>query len=296
MHSEPIGKKQDSMNVIYFDRNVFDNICTLSCGVTKEDVAKIQRAVESGKITIPASYTVIEETVPIIRASEEKYEQHIQTVLNLVDKDRIIKPHNQLIREDCLSYAFGQPLSPRMEATSTHFRRVLNLSINRDDLKALTEEIHEFYTRLAAKSQVQFDDLLDEMKQMGLRGYDNFQDAWEALSLVIVEGVVSRLPRTPKRLCRKRGIKRMLNIKSIRIGTIYYCWFYYSHWLKTDGKPGKVQESEAGDFFHAICASAADIFVTQESKNKYGKLPFILSQVPIPKFTVMGLKEFVATL
>lgn len=284
------------MNVIYFDRNVFDNICTLSCGVTKEDVATIRRAVESGKIMIPASYTVIEETVPIIRASEERYEQHIQTVLSLVDKDRIIKPHNQLIREDCLSYALGQPLTPRTEATPTHFRGVLNLSINRDDLKVLTDEIHDFYTKLAAKSQDQFDDLLDEMRRMGLSGYNNFQAAWDALSLVIVEGVVSRLPRIPKRLCRKRGIKHMLNIKSIRVGTIYYCWFYYSHWLKTDGKPGKVQESEAGDFFHAICASAADVFVTQESKNKYGRLPFILSQVPIPKFSVMSLKEFVAAL
>jgi hypothetical protein len=69
------------MSVIYFDRNVFDHLCTLNCGVTEGDVAKIQQAVDSGAITIPASYTVVEETIPLIRLSEEKYEQHIQTVL-----------------------------------------------------------------------------------------------------------------------------------------------------------------------------------------------------------------------
>ena len=40
-------------------------------GFNETDVAKIQRAVDSGLITIPVSYTVIEETVPLIRASEE---------------------------------------------------------------------------------------------------------------------------------------------------------------------------------------------------------------------------------
>jgi hypothetical protein len=57
-----------------------------------------------------------------------------------------------------------------------------------------------------------------------------------------------------------------------------------------------VKPSEAGDFFHAVCASAADIFVTQEHKEKYGKLPFILSQLPIPRFTVMNLKDLLETL
>ena len=51
------------MSVIYFDRNVFDHLCTLNCGVTEGDVAKIQQAVDSGAITIPASYKVVEETI-----------------------------------------------------------------------------------------------------------------------------------------------------------------------------------------------------------------------------------------
>jgi len=280
------------MTIVYLDRNVFDHICTLNCGVTKADVGKIQGAIDTGAITIPASYIVIEETVPIIRLSEEIYEQHIQSVLNLIDKDRIIKPHTQLIKEDCESYAFRKPQTPRMTRTPDNFRDVLDLSINRGDLNSLMEEIHDFYSGLASKHQAFFDDVIDEMTQRGIRGFKSFQDAWDALSPIIVENVVNRLPRIPKRLCRKRGLKGMLNIKSIRIGTICFGWFLYSHSLKTDGSPKKVEPSEAADFFHAVCASAANIFVTQEKKDKYGKLPFILSQVPVSGFTVMSLKEF----
>jgi hypothetical protein len=157
------------MNVVYFDRNVFDHICTLNCGVTEGDVAKIQGAVDSGVITIPASYTVIEETVPLIRVSEEKYEQHIQTVLRLIDKDKIIRPHNHLLKEDCLSYAFGESQSPRTTKIPENFRQVLDLSINRDGLNTLAEEIHAFYDGIAVGLQADCDESIEETKQRGFR-------------------------------------------------------------------------------------------------------------------------------
>lgn len=101
------------MRIVYFDRNVFADICELRRGLSQADVVKIQRAVTAGVITIPTSYTVIDETISLVRGSEEKYKQHIKTVLGLVDKDRIIKPHTQLLREDCESYAFRKPSTPR---------------------------------------------------------------------------------------------------------------------------------------------------------------------------------------
>jgi hypothetical protein len=284
------------MSVIYFDRNVFDHICTLNCGVTESDVAKIQRAVDSGIITIPASYTVIEETVPLIRVSEEVYDQHIQTVLRLVDKNIIIKPHNHLVKEDCLSYAFKERQTSRTTQIPEAFSDVLNLSLNRVGLNALADEIHAFYGTVAAGMQADFDSSIQATKQRGYKGFDSFQQVWDALALTFVERAVNQLPRIPKRLCKKHGLGNMLNIKSVRIYTIYYCWLFYSHWLKTDGVPAKVKASEGGDFFHAVCASAADIFVTQESKDKYGRLPFILNQLAIPSFSVMSLSEFLESL
>jgi hypothetical protein len=39
-------------------------------------------------------------------------------------------------------------------------------------------------------------------------------------------------------------------------------------------------------------ASAADLFATQESKTKSGKLAYILDQLPIQGFEVINLKQF----
>jgi hypothetical protein len=97
-------------------------------------------------------------------------------------------------------------------------------------------------------------------------------------------------------MCKKKGLLPLLNIKSVRMYALYYCWLLYSYWLKSDGTPGKMKRSDGGDFFHAVCSSAADIFVTQESKNKEGKLPWILNQVPTKGFAIMSLEEFLLTL
>lgn len=57
--------------------------------------------------------------------------------------------------------------------------------------------------------------------------------------------------------------------------------------------PRKMKEGDVGDFFHAVQASVANIFVTQENKERRDKLPFILNQVPTEGFTIMSLNEFV---
>lgn len=238
--------------------------------MTEGNVAKIQSAVDSGVITIPASYTVIEETVPLIRVSEEKYEQHIQTVLRLIDKDKIIKPHNHLLKEDCLSYAFRESQSPRTTKIPENFRQVLDLSINRDGLNTLAEEIHAFYDGIAVSLQADCDESIEETKHRGYRGLDSFQEVWNTLALTFVAKAVNGLPRNPKRLCKKHGLDHMLNIKSVRIYAIYYCWLFYAHWLKTDGPPGKVKACEGGDFFHAVCASAG---MEVPHKSNEGRLP-----------------------
>ena len=46
------------------------------------------------------------------------------------------------------------------------------------------------------------------------------------------------------------------------------------------------------DFIHTIEASAAEILVTQESKTKANKLPYILNQIDFINFETMNLNEF----
>jgi hypothetical protein len=278
---------------------VFADICELRRGLTEDDVTKIQGAVDSGAITIPGSYILIEETISLLSDSEESeagYRQHIKTVLSLIDADRIIKQHNELTREDCRSYAFGESRTDRTRALPAEFRKVLDLSINRNDLKSLADQIRMFHESIAADIQEDMEKAIVESERRGIGKANSFQEVWEQMALLFVERLVDGLPRNEKRLCRKKGLRPMLNIKSIRLYTIYSCWLRYWYWLRSDGTPGRVKSSDGGDFFHAVCASAADIFVTQESVDKKGKLPWILSQIPTQGLKVMSIQELSKTL
>jgi hypothetical protein len=122
---------------------------------------------------------------------------------------------------------------------------------------------------------------------------DDFSEVWNGLAPTMIEGILLQVPRPIRRLCKKRGFENMLRIKSIRLYTIYYAWLIHSGWFGVQGDPRKMKEGDVGDFFHAVQASAATIFVTQESKDKRDRLPFILGQIPTAEFTIMGLSEFI---
>jgi hypothetical protein len=139
------------MVTVYFDRNVFADICELRNGLTERDVLKLTRAVESGVINIPASATIFEETVSILRESETKYDQHIKTVLNLVDKRRMVKETKDLLLDDCYYFTVGLPDKVRTMKTPHEVREFLDVSKNKADLLEMAEDIAHFFTGSAER-------------------------------------------------------------------------------------------------------------------------------------------------
>lgn len=283
------------MVTVYFDRNVFADICELRRGLTESDVRIIERSVESELIIIPASITLIEETIGVLRESYERYSEHIKGVFGLVNKEVMVKPPTELLKDDCFSYAQGKPYQ-RLTASPSKLRDVLDLSKNKAVLITLAEEITQRFQNSAANvtEGLLAARVAGEERDIGTP--DGFNELWEGLSPTMIEGLLMRVPRPIRRLCKKHGLKKMLKIKSVRLYTIYYAWLIHSGWFGVQGSPRKMKEGDVGDFFHAVQASVANIFVTQESKERRDKLPFILNQVPTEGFTIMSLGEFVGFL
>jgi|SRR5882672_2815414 len=204
----------------------------------------------------------------------------------------MVKPPNQLLKDDCYSYAEGRPYE-RMTPTPPKLKDILDLSKNRADLLTLADEITERFRDSATNitNGLLAARVAGEGQNIGTP--DDFGEVWSGLSPTMIEGILSQVPRTIRRLCKKRGLDKMLEVKSIRLYSIYYAWLIHSGWFGVQGDPRKMKEGDVGDFFHAVQASAATIFVTQESKDKRDRLPFILNQVPTAEFTIMGLSEFV---
>jgi hypothetical protein len=281
------------MLTVYFDRNVFADICELRNGLTIEEVKRIQGAVDSGSITIPTSITLLEETVRILQSSEEEYDQHIKTVFGLVNKRWMVKPPNELLIEDCASYAEQQPYQ-RLIPVPAAMSGFLDLTKNRNDLLLLAGKITQRFNQSA-------EDITGGLlgaRAVGLERNvgrpDGFTDLWNGLAEGMIEDFLDRCSRIVRRLCKKRGLSKMLGIKSLRIYTIYYAWLLQSGWFGIQDKPRRVKPGDLADWFHAVQAAAADLFVTQESKTKPGKLPNILNQLHVSGFEVINLEEFLA--
>lgn len=284
------------MLTVYFDRNAFADICELRNGLTNRDVLKIKSAVVSGSVIIPASATIFVETIRVLKESPTEYHKQIRTVLSLVDKHRMVKHPEVLLRDDCYRFAEGMTETSRTVRTPRGQRAALSLSKNRAGLIDLASDTDHFFDRVASRMT----EALLKAREAGLQRNvgrpKNFRELWDSLSTKAVEGLVSRCSQEVNEKCRDRGLDEMLKVKSIRFYTLYYLSLIQSGWFGIQDKPRKVRPGDFGDWFHAVQASVADIFVTQEAKTKAGRLPYILNQLPTPDFVVMSVQEFLGTI
>ena len=277
------------MKIVYFDRNVFADICELRRGISEKDVSIISQAVKSKSIIIPVSLTLLEETVTILKQSDENYVRHIQSLLKLIDQTKMVKDWSELLTNACLSFITNTPFQG-MEKLPNDLADILDITKNRQELIDSAESIMNRFTSSAksiADSLIAHPNLKQEMGTP-----QNFRQFWEIASIDSVEAILSQENADLRKICQNMGIENLLKIKTIRIFTIYHSWIYYSGIYGVEGKPKTTKRGDIGDFFHAINASVADIFVTQE-ENKPNKLPFILNQIPVEDFQVMNLNEFI---
>jgi hypothetical protein len=276
----------------YFDRNVFSALSEHEGGVTPADVDRIRQAVQSELLTILGSLPLFEETITTVGCPDDMYLRHMATVLELVNKHRMIKLAQKLILDDCYDYAVGLAENDRTMTFPPWLKEVFDASRNRARLHDLAQHVKQ-YRRESAGG------ITDGLLQARAEGFrrkvgtpDNFDELWDGIAESTVLFWVNVCPPEIKRKCHKRGIKRMLKIKSIRFFALYYLSVVYTGWFGLQGKPRKVKHGDIGDWFHAVSASAANIFVTLESKTKPGHLGYVLSLKPTPGFEVLSLAEF----
>jgi hypothetical protein len=279
------------MLIVYFDRNVFSALSELEGEITKTDVEKIERAVDSGRVTILASQTIFEETITMLGRSDDMYRRHMLTVTRLTYKRLMIKQTMQLVLDDCYNYAVGLPENPRTMPIPKKLRNLLDLSANKH-LGTIAEELKVDRGVTASKLTAALGRAREEGLRLNAGHPDNFDELWNNLTPEWIAMWVNRCRPEIKKKCYERGLKAMLNIKSIRFFTLYNLSVMHTGWFGLTGVPRRVKHGDVGDMFHAVSASAASIFVTLESKTKPGHLGHILSLKPTPGFEVLNLREF----
>jgi hypothetical protein len=84
----------------------------------------------------------------------------------------------------------------------------------------------------------------------------------------------------------------MLDIRSFRFFALYFISMTFTGLFGMSGAPRKVKHGDLHDWHHAICASAVNVFVTNESRTRPGHLGHALSLKTTPGFEVLNLGEF----
>lgn len=276
----------------YLDRNIFSALSELEGGLTDGDVEKLRRAVRSGSLTIFGSAPLLEETAATMAQSREMYLRHMGLVLDLIDRRRLIKTGEDILNDDCYSYAVGLPENDRTMPATRSLMSKFELSEHESHVRRIVTDRQQERTFDAARMNARMVEGRADKRWAGSVPRPSLDELWEQMAPQVVARWVDGLPTEIKKKCHRRGLEKMLGLKSFRLCTLYFASMTYTGLFGMTRDPRKVRHGDLHDWHHAICASAVNIFVTNESKNRPGHLGHALSWKPTPGFEVLNLSEF----
>src|SRR5215510_14038505 len=109
---------------VYFDRNVFDYIRRRR--ITDGDLQVLRAIIRLGEFSILLSVTLLEEALILLKTSSDIAKEEWQLLASLTRGSKVIKHHQELLRDDILSYAKGWPTPSPFTAEFDDLIKYLN--------------------------------------------------------------------------------------------------------------------------------------------------------------------------
>jgi hypothetical protein len=289
--------------LVYFDTNVFDP----KHGLLESQEDLLHNAFGAGVFRAVFSIDCFVEPLLVFESGsdEERKEAsiQIQRIIRWCDLRRIVKPAHQLLTDDIVSYVeTGQPAGAFLEDVEL---RGIKLAVKQwDPAKSPGERDWQSIIRDAWNERDQFQshmaEMLEELRRKIVTTQDTipetFDNHWTKQRMVVADTFVESFAPYARRAdvlesCKRRGIGGLLEIRSMRLAVTATLSLMYSQ-LYNDGQQIRASRpSDAADIRHAISASAADVFVTNDHR-----LDKQLSRVRVEDFQVMNLSSFLAAL
>jgi hypothetical protein len=270
---------------VYLDTNVFDHILK-KIDFTDADLQLLKNAISDGKISILRSVTLVEEILPAINASDpELANRKKQLLMELTDPSKLVKYHTELLRDDLNAFVNGTGLpSPFTD----EFPNILDeltpqaseVMVQKEVLRQTKEQkelVKQGFKDAKKESLVAIEELIGgkyktqpgdwkRFVELGLPGY--------------VHELIEKLGLPDE--CKETVVDGVLKIRSLRIYIMSSLSYVYAHTF--EGYEPHTGDSR--DLHHAVLASAADVYVTQDAKVRT-----IMKRVDVPGFEVMALQN-----
>ncbi len=254
--------------IVYFDRNVLNQIYRGKRGATKNAESALRRAIRHDKTIEPVlSIVTLSEALimqDVTGTMEAGTLQEIQWIVRLTGRNRVVKDARLLIDESIRAYANNkQPPTP--------YIRTLDLSKllrpTRRDIQELLSVAHQYRQQRTDFVQTWMGtlDAMRAEKQSATPPFDRYQKEkpslkqfWNDIAPPWVERLADRVGVLDK--CRVRGMSGLMALKTIRLAVGLPVSLAYAGLFENRA----VEGGDFGDIHHVVTAAPADAFVTHD--------------------------------
>jgi hypothetical protein len=242
------------------------------------------------KVRVYPSLVNIEELLGQWESDRPEAIRRLQIIRDLVGFDEILKPPSGLLTDAIRAYASGTALGAPMLPPSQRAQITADLDciargdLGFDDLVRKTvadvsNMKNEFKPGMERARVQTLADLNWESRSSEERRAVTFEAFWQAGAIHWAEGFAERVGLADA--CRHRGMDGLLHVRPVRLAVGSALSLVFAQTVGDDGQARHPHRGDGYDLWHAIMASAADVFVTGD-----GTLAQQLERVPLQDFKV----------
>ncbi|HJU27524.1 MAG TPA: hypothetical protein VJ718_00025 [Candidatus Binataceae bacterium] len=274
--------------IAYFDTAVFDSLYS-KAGHTSADIANLRKAIYGRELSIRLSIHSLEEILIARKAPPQALAAQLKLTLSLANSRTMIKPCDQLLRDDIRAYAAsGAADRPFLRGDLQNACAEGIAAVVESDGEEFEEEFAEVLEQTRRGKERVREVLAQTAARAGARvqtqrpSFDQYWDAYASRAAeVLAETIEPSCAIGPDR------IDGLLRVKSVRMAAGIALSSAYEAAFDPDYDPGS-----SARFHHAIsAAAAAEAFVAGDAR-----MGSIVARVPVDGFAVLDLPAFLKTI
>jgi hypothetical protein len=265
------------MKEVYFDTEIYAQICSRQSGIKDSDVEKLVRSVQSDKVRVYLSSAVLDETVSDPNANEAEVLRRLRLIRRIAKRKIILKESTAIIDDTISTYAKQGRVPSFFMSPPPYFKPVLSGQTREtsQQLEALATESQRRIKERKASTEQLFKALASVPES---NGNENSEQSRTALNAIINHvGAKSD--------CDDRCLDELLQIRAMRAITASLLSQNNAH-----ANPDAA-ESASNLRHHLIYGSAIGTFVTRHPSLFAGS-----ERLPIDGLEIIELPALLARL
>jgi len=279
--------------LVYFDTNIFGDLLDPLNQIAAQWLNIIKAKISENRIRIVPSFETLQEILIVPEDKDGLSEQRQKLYREIVDWLYLLKPVNEIFRDDILSFARnGNQDIPFVRPNHKMWDYIIPIRFDRITLpiENLISKIADFNRRFVERLLMRpvfkkAKDIRRIIRSPNSNAEMQWMYLWQPGNVAHIMAKDYAVILNVLKECEKQGLDKLLKLPTIRlhIGYILHWWY-----MRIIHKTTNIEISSTMDSRHAICAGAIGNIVTND-----GKLRATIKHIPDHNVNVWSLEEFV---